>query len=270
MPDDELLSLAEAGKLHVPGTLDAQVKRMLADPRSSALADNFAAQWLETRNLDVVKPDPQKFPEWNPELRDAMRTETTMFFDYILRQNRPMADFLDARYTFLNERLAQPLRDRRRQGPRVSQGGPDHRSARRHAGPGRRAHGFELSHAHLGGDSRQVHSAEDSGNPAAPAAARRSAARRGRRGNLAFPAPANGKAPRQRRVRLVPLQDGPAGLRPGELRRHRQMADHGRQVPGGCRAARCPTARRFATRRKCARRWPRSVPQFARAWWRSS
>jgi len=106
MPDDELLDLAEAGKLHVPGALDAQVKRMLADPRASALADNFAAQWLETRNLDVVKPDPQKFPEWSPELRDAMRTETSLFFDYVLRENRPMADFLDSRYAFLNERLA--------------------------------------------------------------------------------------------------------------------------------------------------------------------
>jgi mono/diheme cytochrome c family protein len=106
MPDDELLDLAGADKLHVPGELDAQVKRMLADARSSALAGNFAAQWLETRNLDVVKPDPQKFPEWDAELRDAMRTETSLFFDYILRQNRPMADFLDARYTFLNQRLA--------------------------------------------------------------------------------------------------------------------------------------------------------------------
>ena len=107
MPDDQLLDLAEAGKLHVPSVLDAQVKRMLADERSSALAGNFAAQWLETRNLDVVKPDPQKFPEWDGELRDAMRTETSLFFDCILRQNRPMADFLDARYTFLNERLAR-------------------------------------------------------------------------------------------------------------------------------------------------------------------
>jgi hypothetical protein len=87
--------------------LDAQVKRMLEDPRSSALADNFAAQWLETRNLDVVKPDPQKFPDWNPELRDAMRSETNLFFNYVLCQNRPMADFLDAKYTFLNERLAK-------------------------------------------------------------------------------------------------------------------------------------------------------------------
>ena len=107
MPDDELVNLAEAGKLSAPAALDAQVKRMLADPRSSALADNFAAQWLETRNLDVVKPDPQKFPEWGPDLREAMRGETNLFFDYVLRNNRPMADFLDARYTFLNERLAR-------------------------------------------------------------------------------------------------------------------------------------------------------------------
>ncbi|HLK64597.1 MAG TPA: DUF1592 domain-containing protein [Bryobacteraceae bacterium] len=107
MPDDELVGLAEANKLRNPGVLDAQVKRMLGDPRSSALADNFAAQWLEIRNLDVVKPDPQKFPDWGPELREAMRTETRMFFDYILRENRPMTDFLNAKYSFLNERMAK-------------------------------------------------------------------------------------------------------------------------------------------------------------------
>lgn len=107
MPDDELLNIAEAGKLRTPGTLDAQVKRLLADPRSAAIADNFAGQWLEIRNLDVVKPDPQKFPDWTPELRDAMKSETRMFFDYMLRENRPLVEFLDARYTFLNERLAK-------------------------------------------------------------------------------------------------------------------------------------------------------------------
>jgi hypothetical protein len=107
MPDDDLLALAEAGKLHAPGALDAQVKRMLADSRSAALADNFAGQWLETRNLDSVKPDPQKFPDWGPELRDAMKTETRMFFESMLRQDRPLSEFLDARYTFLNERLAK-------------------------------------------------------------------------------------------------------------------------------------------------------------------
>ena len=107
MPDDELLGLAESGKLRASGVLDSQVKRMLADPRSAAIADNFAGQWLELRNLDVVKPDPTKFPDWNPELRDAMKTESRLFFDYILRENRPLSEFLNARYTFLNDRLAR-------------------------------------------------------------------------------------------------------------------------------------------------------------------
>jgi hypothetical protein len=107
MPDDELLALAEAGKLHDPAVLDAQVKRMMADKRSAALASNFAGQWLEIRNLDVVKPDPGKFPEWGPELREAMKTETRMFFEYVLRENRPLSDFIDAKYTFLNARLAK-------------------------------------------------------------------------------------------------------------------------------------------------------------------
>lgn len=107
MPDDTLLGLAEAGKLRAPGVLDAQVTRMLADPRAAALADNFAGQWLETRNLDSVKPDPQKFPEWNPDLRDAMKAETRLFFEHILRENRPVGEFLSANYTFLNETLAR-------------------------------------------------------------------------------------------------------------------------------------------------------------------
>jgi mono/diheme cytochrome c family protein len=107
MPDEELLSLAERRRLTVPEVLDAQVKRMLGDPKSSAMAENFAGQWLEIRNLDAIKPDPQKFPAWGPELRDAMKTETRMFFDTILRENRPIGEFIDARYTFLNELLAK-------------------------------------------------------------------------------------------------------------------------------------------------------------------
>jgi mono/diheme cytochrome c family protein len=107
MPDDELLGLAEAGKLRAPGVLDAQLKRLLADEKAAALADNFAGQWLETRNLDVIKPDPQKFPTWGLELRDAMKTETRMFFEAMLRENRPLSNFLDANFTFLNETLAK-------------------------------------------------------------------------------------------------------------------------------------------------------------------
>lgn len=107
MPDDELMQLAAAGKLRTPAVLDAQVKRMLADPKSAAMAENFAGQWLETRNLDSVKPDPQKFPDWGLELKEAMRTETRLFFEHLLRENRPLGEFLTANYTFLNERLAR-------------------------------------------------------------------------------------------------------------------------------------------------------------------
>jgi mono/diheme cytochrome c family protein len=106
MPDEELLSLAERRRLSSPQVLEAQMTRMLADPKASAMAENFAGQWLEIRNLDSIKPDPQKFPAWGPELREAMKTETRMFFDWILRENRPISEFIDARYTFLNEMLA--------------------------------------------------------------------------------------------------------------------------------------------------------------------
>jgi cytochrome c553 len=106
MPDAELLSLAESGRLRDGAVLAAQVDRMLADPRATAVALNFAGQWLETRNLDVVKPDPDVFKEWDAELRDAMKTETTMFFEHVLRENHPISDFLNADYTFLNARLA--------------------------------------------------------------------------------------------------------------------------------------------------------------------
>jgi hypothetical protein len=106
MPDDDLLRLAESDQLHQTDVLDAQVKRMLADPRSSALAENFGGQWLQTRSLDATKPDPAKFPEWNATLKDEMRTETRLFFEAVMRENRPIADFIDGRYTFLNENLA--------------------------------------------------------------------------------------------------------------------------------------------------------------------
>jgi hypothetical protein len=107
MPDEELLGLAEARRLHLPVVLRAQVIRMLADPRSGALADNFAAQWLETRSLDAVTRDQSKFPQWTAELKDAMRSETRLFFDAVLRENRPLSDFIDGKYTFLNGLLAK-------------------------------------------------------------------------------------------------------------------------------------------------------------------
>jgi mono/diheme cytochrome c family protein len=106
MPDEELLGAALHGGLGSRAGLDAQVRRMLASPKASALAENFAGQWLEIRNLDSVKPDPDKFPAWKPELRDALRAETQLFFSWILQHDRPIGEFIDARYTFLNELLA--------------------------------------------------------------------------------------------------------------------------------------------------------------------
>jgi hypothetical protein len=107
MPDDELLALAESNKLHEPAVLDAQVKRMMADKKADAFAENFAGQWLEVRNLDSITPDPQKFPAWTPELKEDLRAETRLFFGYMLSENRPISEFIDAKYTFLNESLAR-------------------------------------------------------------------------------------------------------------------------------------------------------------------
>ena len=105
MPDDELLALAEKGTLRA--NLEPQVKRMLASPKSHALAENFAGQWLETRNLQFVAPDKKLFPEFDESLRAAMRTETEMFFDSVVHEDRGVLDFLTADYTFVNDRLAQ-------------------------------------------------------------------------------------------------------------------------------------------------------------------
>jgi hypothetical protein len=107
MPDEPLLRLAETGALRRPAVFDGQVLRMLADPRAAALADNFSSQWLETRSLDAVTPDRERFPDWSADLREAMRAETRLFFEHVVRENRPLTDFIDAPYTFLNARLAR-------------------------------------------------------------------------------------------------------------------------------------------------------------------
>jgi hypothetical protein len=106
-PDDELLSLAEGKKLRQKEVLDQQITRMLADPKAEALAENFAGQWLETRSLTAAKPDITKFPMWNAQLQEDLQTETRLFFDYILRENRPVSEFVTADYSFLNARLAR-------------------------------------------------------------------------------------------------------------------------------------------------------------------
>jgi cytochrome c5 len=105
-PDEELLRLAEKGALADPKTLDAQVKRLLADPRASSLVTNFAFQWLKMRGLDEVEPDAVVFPNFDDSLREGFRTEMAMFVESIIREDRSVLDLLSADDTFVNERLA--------------------------------------------------------------------------------------------------------------------------------------------------------------------
>ncbi len=107
IPDDELLSGAEANALHNPDVLARQVKRMLADPKSQALVENFAGQWLRIRNVDGFRPSPEVLFHFDDNLRKAFERETELFFESIVRENRSVIDLLDADYTFLNERLAR-------------------------------------------------------------------------------------------------------------------------------------------------------------------
>jgi mono/diheme cytochrome c family protein len=107
IPDDELLNIAEKKTLHNPAVLDQQVRRMLADPRSEALVSNFAGQWLHIRNVSGFRPSPELLFHFDDNLRQAFESETELFFDSIIRENRSALDLLDADYTFLNERLAR-------------------------------------------------------------------------------------------------------------------------------------------------------------------
>jgi hypothetical protein len=107
IPDEELLELAEKGKLHEPAILTQQTKRMIADPRSQAFTANFAGQWLSLRRLKDIVPDPFLYPDYGDTLALAFQKEAELFFDSIVREDRPLMDLLDADYTFVNERLAR-------------------------------------------------------------------------------------------------------------------------------------------------------------------
>jgi hypothetical protein len=107
IPDEELLDVAERGRLKAPAVLEQQVRRMLADPRSKELVSNFFGQWLQTRQVTELKPDVVEFPEWDENLREAFQQETRLFLESMVGEDRPLRDLLDANYTFVNERLAR-------------------------------------------------------------------------------------------------------------------------------------------------------------------
>ncbi len=117
MPDDELFALAKRRKLREPPVLAAQVERMLADPKASSLATNFAVQWLELHNLDDAQPDPERFPGFDEALRRAMRRESELFIDAIVREERDVREIVDADFTFMNGPLAAHYGYDKIQGP---------------------------------------------------------------------------------------------------------------------------------------------------------
>jgi len=107
MPDDELFALAAGGKLREPAVLDTQIRRMLADSKSDALVQSFVTQWLNLRLLDGASPDPQVFPRFDAALKAAMRRETELFAQAIIREDRSVLEFVTGRFTFVNETLAR-------------------------------------------------------------------------------------------------------------------------------------------------------------------
>jgi hypothetical protein len=107
IPDDQLIKVANDNQLHTPTVLEAQVRRMLADPKAGALVENFGDQLLYLRNLPATSPDGVYYPNWDDELRKSFRRETELLFESIVKENRNVVDLLTADYTFLNERLAQ-------------------------------------------------------------------------------------------------------------------------------------------------------------------
>ncbi len=107
IPDDELIDVAAGGRLRNPAVLERQVKRMLADPKSSALITNFTGQWLSVRGLKTYEPVVNLFPDYDDNLRAAYQREVELFFGSIVQEDRSVLDLLDANYTFVNERLAK-------------------------------------------------------------------------------------------------------------------------------------------------------------------
>jgi len=107
LPDDTLIDLAAAGRLSDPDVLAGEVRRLLADPRAAALAENFAAQWLHLRNLDTIRPNTDFYPDFDNNLRQAFKREAELFFMSIVTENRSLIELLTADYTFVDERLAR-------------------------------------------------------------------------------------------------------------------------------------------------------------------
>ena len=176
MPDAELMRVAKAGTLRQPAVLEAQVRRMMADPKGYNLVENWAAQWLQLRNLGRTKPDPKRFPTVDDELIDAMRTETMMFVETIIKEDRSLLDFIDAPFTWVNGPLARHYGIKGVDGEEFQRVTARRRAAQRSPHAGRDPDGVLVSHPHVAAGSRQVGDGESARHAATAAAGRRAVA----------------------------------------------------------------------------------------------
>ena len=234
--------------------VEQQVQRMLRDPRSDALVDNFASRWLELGKLAGVVPDTDLYREFDENLRDAMEKETKLFIGNQVRNDRSVVELMTADYTFLNQRLA------------THYGIPDiygdhfrkvtFTDGRRGGLLGQGSLLTITSYPNRTSvvDARAVGAGQPAGCAAAAAAARRAcAAGRGRRRGAAIAPRADGDAPGESRVRVVPPADGSARVFAGEFRRARKVARPRATARRSMRRRRFPTARRSTVSPGCGR-----------------
>ena len=231
IPDDELLDVAASGRLRQPAVLERQVRRMLADPRSRALVGNFAAQWLQFRNLRSTTPDKNLFPDFDDNLRQSFERELELFVGSIVNENRSVLDLLTADYTFVNERLARHYAIPNVYGSRFRRVTVTEDARKGLLGKG----GILLVTSHADRTSPVVRGKwileNLIGTPPSPPPAEVPAFPGGRPAGAADRARAHGASPRKPRVCRLSPRDGPARPGAGELRRGRQVADAGGRRP---------------------------------------
>ena len=216
-PDASLRRAADAGTLRNPVVLASQVRRMLRDPRSNALAEHFGGQWLQFRALESVTRDRARFPDFEDYLRLSMRRETELFVEHVIREDRSILDFIDGRYTFVNERLARHYGI-----PDVS--GPEFRRVDLTGTPrgGVVTQGSVLTVSSYATRTSPVLRGKwilDNLLNAPPpgASGRRPEPRRNEHRHVGVGTDAARGAPQESDLRLVPPAHGPARLRPGKL-----------------------------------------------------
>ena len=243
MPDEELFRLAAENKLSA--NLEAQARRMLADPRADALVDRFAVQWLQLERLQSAQVDPELFPKFDEQMKRAMLEETRLFFREIVREDHSVLDIISGNYTYLNRTLAdlygikdtagntwampksaKPLARRQVVPPprRVRPRGPVEHPPRRRFDPGQRTDRNLIADPDIAGETGQMGARTATRHAAPAAAAGRARTRRERQGDHVRHAPrAAGRTPQEPGLCELSRQDGPDRLRPGEFRRDRSL-----------------------------------------------